>query len=438
MKIHILCICTLLGVFAACKDDDKINNSDQTQEVSFAFNLGDKGPLFSKNADTDPPVFQLPDTCKSIEELRILAENGDLRAQIKLSKNNSTPIDLDVNLNVLTGGEIVSDATALSTGSYTVESVLIISNLSTDKNPIFAGVKHGSEFSPFIQEGKHMGEITFAIGEDDTYTKKIVELHVLCASRLQAEAFGFKKWDIDFIQVHCFPFLVNICDNEKGDIKGSGSLMIEYKKNKNDHYEPLDTIFFDENSKITELCFKDNYSYNNKTEESHRLTLKLDGNYTSTKEISTEELLNFKKSASWNEQGNYMHLNFCECTTWIFDCPRPEGEAPCLPRLRFVEGNSATGGSDNYLEFWEYKSDGDLTHYEIFQDYTVLGIGDIANYDTNASTGVFSLKKGLLCRSVNAVPYSYHNKIMQIILNIKAPSTVPGESEETLLNVVLL
>ncbi|MEG1586550.1 MAG: hypothetical protein RR346_06725 [Bacteroidales bacterium] len=421
----------LFGVFTSCIQDDK-PAPDTLGDVTFRFNIADR-INDQKTVNGGEAIFS--DSCKSLSELTTLAENGKLKAHITLSTNpdpnSGTPILVELPIYSVTGGYFQTSAFPLTLGTYYIHQALITSDVPGDAsyNPLFSGVASGSLFENYIPENERMSTKKVVLTDAEQYRKTPIDLWVLCASKISPESFGFIKWNIKYITAFCIPFMVNVCD-ERGDVSGKGSLKIEYKE-ADGTFTVLHNFLFDSNGNYNNICFKDDYSRPNDT-EMMRITMGV-GQHVYDTIISVANLLRYQESPSWDNKLNYMHINFCTCETWIFDCDHSEDPEPptppseCIDRLRFVEGGSPTGGSDNFLEFWLYKKnasgdpvgDGDNIINEI-EDYAYYGVGNLADFEVVQQNGVFRLMKGLGCRSVNTVPYQVGKKMMQIILNVKA------------------
>ena len=426
MKKNLSKVCALLlliGSFSACVQEETIDQPNQTQDVSFSFNIGDRGTKI----EGDIPEYEGIDGCKSMEDLQALATAGKLNANITLSTEEDPEDDAAFTITLpvknLTGGKLQTLAYALAKGKYYVHAATITSTETGDINPLFSGVKIGSKYAAYIPDGQLMTEYSFTIGDDQLFKKTPIDLWVLCASKITPEDFGFVKWNINYVRAFCIPFMVNVCKDEDGDVSGKGSVKIEYKEI-DGTYTVLHQFNFDSDGAYGEFCFKDDYGRENK-DELHKITLAV-GSILSEKVVSLKDLLEYEKSTAWDKEKKFLHLNFCDCIEpWIFDCEAIP-ETKCVDELRFIEGNSNTGGSDAFLEFWVYKQDangnfigdGDANKYE-FDDFKFDGINVLSAYDTNAGNGVFSLRKGLACRSVDAVPYAL-KKIMKIQLDILA------------------
>lgn len=302
---------SLLGIFPACIQEKIIDQPNQTQDVSFSFNIGDRG---TKPIDDDVPEYEGENGCKEQEELQALATAGKLEANITISKNG-IPLDpIKLIIKNLANNHLQTLAYPFAKGVYTIEAVTITSG--DDVNPLFSGVKIGSKYEAYIPTNHHMGVAGFTIDESNKFKKIPIDLWVLCASKITPTDFGFIKWNINYIKAHCFAFMVNVCN--PGDNSGTGELLIKYKVKGEENFTLLHQIAFNSDGKYGEFCFKDDYVVPDSL-ELYQLTLTIDGK-EQTKYIPLDALKEYKSSPSWDNDKNFMHLNFCTCDTWIFDC----------------------------------------------------------------------------------------------------------------------
>lgn len=326
IKINLFAV--ILGILAltACSENKEITTVPEKEitEVEFQFNIGDLGNFTKTQHEVETPV------CKSIEELRELAKTGDLYASILL-KNNSTGALIPSLLRIrpITGDLLQTDAFSLDLGKYTIMEAFIKNKANTII--YFAGVLSDSDYAAYIQPEFHMEKQYIELTEEHKYKKTPFPIWVLCAESSTPEDFGFVKWNVNFVKSICFPIMVNYCDDIDDDHQPAGHIQVRYKKQS----EP-DSKFVTLHKELPfgpgkpgSICFKDDYQELNEN-EIHEITIVIYKKYSTTQEelfhdtvlLSTAELKKYKQHPDWVTEFNFMHINFCNCKTWEFDCEK--------------------------------------------------------------------------------------------------------------------
>ncbi|MGL4293208.1 MAG: hypothetical protein ACRCSQ_06525 [Bacteroidales bacterium] len=404
-------VMALLFTYSCSSDETTGTDVNAKGEISFELTF----PEPESKAD---PIFKTP--CYDMPALQGLATSGKLIATFELQLSGSTTVTPYTIKIGFYNGKFIADPIALSLGTYAVNSFIVKDN---EGSTLYAAPMNNSQMAQYVPTGFTL-PFNLVVGQGDLYQKTIRPVWVVCAEHVTAQQFGYIMWDINFFKLLCIPFSVNVCDVNGTLIPGAGTLKIYQDANFTDtqytegNINPISTTNFPNGTSFAEFCIPDLLSVaNDKEYYKFVITTTKDGQphtYTGFANVTT--LLQYTTSDAWNATNKRLDFNFCSCSPrWFFPCDPSVPASGCINRLRFVEGGSATGGNDDFLEFWSFTSP-----TPPFNDYTYLGWGNISKYDTNTSNGVFTLKNGLLCRSINSVPYSVNNKIMKIVLSIEA------------------
>lgn len=328
-SIRFLAALFTAGLLFSCSEKESFDDAKTTADVEFGFNIGDF--LQTRNGNGENIVPGSPGSCPEMQTLISMVNANNLYANITV-RGIATPLKLKVR--ALSDGSLQTDAYPFALNTYYIDAATITDN--TDKI-LFSGVSTGSKYKNYVPDGELMTEKTFIVGPNDKFKKVVRDLWVLCAESQTPQDFGFVKWNVHYVKSHCFPIMVNACDDEHGDHQPTGFVKIEYKVGSKGidgagTYQVLhESLPFSEGSGYGSICFKDDYDITDNTTEIHRITIKIPATeemdaIERVVELSTAELLDYKNhkhangEAAWNEDLNFMHINFCTCETWKFEC----------------------------------------------------------------------------------------------------------------------
>ncbi|MGL5683520.1 MAG: hypothetical protein ACRDDZ_10800 [Marinifilaceae bacterium] len=387
----LLCLLALgAGVFTfnACSTDDGgTRTGEETVTISFSVEQGDL--MVSKAAIAHPEGEEtdqeLSEFCPEQAEL-----DSDLHAMIKLNING-TPIEKEVPIKKDVTGKLYTQTFEVPDGLHQLIQFQVHRKVNNACQILFSTVNHTSTYKAHIPEGFHQGEQYFIVNKlrdsqthpsaDENgvepnvttlnlYDKPVIPVHVLCAVNMPPKEFTYALYQINMGKVHCFPFSTNVCEcvadcdgiQRVMDHIGTGILTMQRQKNTGTVTNPiwvnegdLITINFPgANGELAKICFKDDYTVDNK-DEAYYFTIKftkdnvvldIDCDCTDVAKGDTfemrktvVELQEYYHEKIWNTTYKYLHLNFC-------DLEASETEGPAYP-WGFTKLTGETGECDN-------------------------------------------------------------------------------------------
>lgn len=325
-KIYLRCLTGILLLFFVSCANDPVDDDLKTGndvEVQLTMSFGDFTRADLKNGQQENPGI-----CASVDELKQLAADGYLVANISIVRAGHSVAD-NYNVKIKFGdNKFITDPIALPLGTNVLTQYTITNNTTQSPVVLFSAVKTTSTlYSPFVPSG-YLLPYNIVLTENDKYNKTTIDVYVLCAIHETPESFGFVKWNTHFIKLYCFPFDVNSCP-DKGQLKGaSGRIAMYHAEKINNTISKGEKItefeFPGKDNKHSEFCFPDDYDIPN-NEEFYYFELFTDYKdvenplpVTGIANVST--LLDYKKSNAWDIINNVLNINLCECKNWFFPC----------------------------------------------------------------------------------------------------------------------
>ncbi|MGL5683521.1 MAG: hypothetical protein ACRDDZ_10805 [Marinifilaceae bacterium] len=338
----------------ACNHDDKNSNSSPKISLSLNINASDLLENASSRTGVDEDVL-LSALCPEQDAVFEYAQKGELLLNIEIYKDN---IKLDIEPI-----EIKSSLSGLYTmpfeidlGTYIIKYAELVHKT---KGVLFRTITRGAPYSTFLEDTQLMDK-TITYTQSDLYQKNSINLDLICSVDRDPYNFTYFLSEINVGKVYCFPFSINTCP-EGQHIIGTGAFevwTVKYINNNGVAGLEKDALFhsvyFDNSDGLSEICFKDDFQRDDEDEWLY-LRLILDNNdpdnyYGSF--VNVKRLKAFREEDEWNSTYNYMHIDFCENDTYIFekepneeiDDEQPEDASDCF-KEHFSRCNYPNWGS---------------------------------------------------------------------------------------------
>ncbi|MGL5787825.1 MAG: hypothetical protein ACRCX4_13570 [Bacteroidales bacterium] len=297
----------LLGVclLFACSQDIQ-SPSNEAGNISFKLNFTD---LLSKAENTTEIG------CYSNKTLSELASDNALFAVFVIDGKQH-----EINIRNI-NGDFVADPFMLTMGEHQLSSFIVIERRESVEKILFATPKRGSEFASFLPESALL-DMTITISPKEVYTKFRFPVWVLCVENVNAEKFGYIKWEVNYTRILCLPFSVNICNPEDEHIIGTGTLRLFRDGNFEDNIYTqkgerlIRTIYFPAGAdKLADFCIPDELKTDN-TKEYYKYILTINNGKRSLVLYGTANVATLLSYATapgsiWDPQLKYLHFDLC-------------------------------------------------------------------------------------------------------------------------------
>lgn len=320
------------SISSCTSEDQPASVEGQKAQVSFAIVMPEG--VQSKAVTAENPLGDTPwksyTQCMSQfdKDGKPIPSNPDFpivaNMNITRSEDGTGPANLDVKVNIIkrTNGSYVTDPITVDADkTYTINSITITDDTNLSQ-VYFSGVTSGASFAPYVSQTLPQ---TFTVA---AFTKPIIDVWVLCARGFEPEKFGKPKFDINRVEVSCFPIFIDVCDIYGEDFVASGSIALQ-KLDKPSKPEIADftsgkVIDNLASGSISYLCFADNLDKAD-TEEWYLITVTYkdpngSGTITHQEIVTLETLKKYKTSPRWNGTYNYLDILICGTNWCLFNC----------------------------------------------------------------------------------------------------------------------
>ncbi len=422
---------SLGALFACSEQDQELGIKDQaTQSVQFSVNVKD----LTTRANVEDPYL---DDCPDQEELISAARSNQLEARFKI-EGKAQDLEIVRSIKYSDEGKFIADPYDLAqAGSpWELTYFTVWENDGTTEKMLYSAVGSSeSEFADFVESDQVLPQ-SITIGDGDVFNKTTYTVTVICAVNTDAEAFGYKMWNLNFINLQSVSFMVNDCGEDGVHSVLSGKLEVyndaDTTNTVYDEGSVMKTVYFnagEENKlflidhinvnddkefyhyKLYKLTTDVNNDGANEGDEGDKYTLRAEGSANVT------DLSKFKDSGAWTY--SMLDINLCDpegTEDWIFDVVDDGSEGGTDPgtgeggsgsehsifaledcdnegvyvepfevevehRCEITNSSSAIRLADYYL-LKNGENETPITDI-IFQDATDNICGDICDYDVN-------------------------------------------------------
>ncbi len=319
-----------LATLCACTEQDQESVITNNAKHSLQFEVLVKD-LTTRSSEVNP---YMQDDCPDQEGLISAAQDGQLEARFKITGKTGEEEVVVRPIKYSDEGKFIADPYDLAqAGSpWELTYFTVWENDETTEKMLYSAVGSSeSDFAAFVESDQVLPQ-NITIGEGDVFNKTTYPVTVICAVNTDAEAFGYKMWDLNFINLQSVSFMVNDCGEDGVHRVLSGKLEV---------YNDADTTntVYDEGSVIKTVYFNagvenklfliDHINVNNDKEfygyklyKHNENTGSTGDEYTLRAEGSANvtDLSNFIESDAWTY--SMLDINLCDpegTENWIFE-----------------------------------------------------------------------------------------------------------------------
>ncbi len=237
-----------LGALFACSRQELVVVDNETLPVQFTVNVMDLNTKATGTAGENVDEQYLNQACPAQDELIAAVRSSELMAHFKITdKNGQNQVEDKREIRYSTDGDFITDPYDLPKKGQPWE-LSYFTVCDKEENILYSAVGSSeSKFATFLREDEILPH-EIRINKNTIYNKTTQDVAVICAMNTDAEAFGFKMWGIDFINLQTVSFMVNDCGDDGRPEATSGKLEI---------YEDDDTSnsIYDEGSVLKTVYF---------------------------------------------------------------------------------------------------------------------------------------------------------------------------------------
>ncbi len=325
---------SLATLFACSEQDQELGVTDQaTQSVQFSVNVKD---LTTRISEGD--VYM--DDCPDQEGLISAARSNQLEARFKI-EGKAQDLEIVRSIKYSDEGEFIADPYDLAKKEegetpWKLTYFTVWENDGTTEKMLYSAVGSiESEFADFVETNQVLPQ-NITIGEGDVFNKTTYPVTVICAVNTDAEAFGYKMWDLNFINLQSVSFMVNDCGEDGVHRVLSGKLEVyndaDTTNTVYDEGSVMKTVYFNAGEE-NKLFLIDHINVNDDKEfygyKLYRLGYDIDLDGANEKDeyslrafgsANVTELSKYRKRDAW--MYNMLDINLCDpegTENWIFD-----------------------------------------------------------------------------------------------------------------------